>query len=83
MPMAECGNDLSLWTVDQLKAFLREHRVPLSGNKAELVRKVADIFATDNLEKEIEAVPFQAVEYSPPPSFNDLPDAGWVSEVFL
>ena len=54
--MAECNNMFVSWTVDQLKAFLQERRVPLSGNKSELVRKVADIFATDSLENEIETV---------------------------
>ena len=39
-----------LW--DQLKAFLRERRIPLAGNKAELVKKVADIVYTDSLEEE-------------------------------
>ena len=58
-----------------VEGFLREHRVPLSGNKAELVRKVTDIFATDNLERETKVITFQPVEYSSP-NFNDLPDAG-------
>ena len=44
------------------------------------MRKVADTFAMDNLENEIDAVPFDSVEYSSPPSFNDLPGAGWVCE---
>ena len=62
--MAECRNEFVSWTVDQLKVFLRVRRIPLSGNKAELVKKVADIFATDSLENEIEAVPFDSVEFS-------------------
>ena len=38
---------------------------------------------TDSLERELEAVPFQSVEYSAPPSFSCLPSAGnWVSEGF-
>ena len=80
--MAECGNEFVSWTVDQLKAFLRERQIPLSGNKTELVKKVADMFATDSLENEIEAVPFDSVEYSSPPNFNDLPGAGWASDGF-
>jgi len=38
------------WTVDQLKAFLRERWVPLSGNKEQLVKQVADTVATNDLE---------------------------------
>ena len=76
--MAECGNEFVSWTVDLLKAFLRERRIPLSGNKAELVKKAADIFTTDSLENEIEAVPFDSVEYSSLPNFNDLPGAAWM-----
>ena len=79
--MAESGNRFSSWRVDQLKDFLRDRRIPLSGNNAELVRKVTDIFETDSLENEIGAVPFQSVEFSPPPSFNDLP-ATWLTEGF-
>ena len=78
--MVECDNGFVSWTIDQLKAFLQEHRVPLSGNKSELVRKVTDIFMTDSLENEIEAVPFEFMEYSSPPNFNDLSVAGWSSE---
>jgi len=55
--MAESGNCFSSWTVDQMKDFVRDRRIPVSGNKAELVRKVSDIFYTDSLENEIGAVP--------------------------
>ena len=34
-----------------MKAFLRERRIPLSGNKEELVKKVSDIVYTDRLPK--------------------------------
>jgi len=81
--MAECPNNVSLWTVQQLKDFLQERNINLSGNKPELVSKVTDIIVTDNLERELEAVPFQSVEYSAPPSFSGLPNAAnWVSERF-
>jgi len=46
------------------------------------VRKVSDISYTDSLENEIGAVPFQSVEFSPPPSFNELPSSTWISEGF-
>ena len=51
--MAESVELYRSCTVDQLKAFLRERRVPLSGNKEQLVKKVADIVATDDLEGQI------------------------------
>ena len=83
--MAECENEFALWTVDQLisKPVL-SLRMPntLSGNKAELERKVADIFAMDSLENETEAVPFESVKYFCLPNFNNLPGAGWASEGF-
>ena len=44
-----------------LKDFLRDRRIPLSGNKAELVRKVSDIFETDSLENDIGAVPYSTI----------------------
>jgi len=50
--MAESGNRFSSWTVDQLKDFLQDCQIPVSGNKAELVRKVSDIFYTDSLEEQ-------------------------------
>ena len=64
--MAEGVELYRSWTVDQLKAFLRERRIPLSGNKEELVKKVSDIVYTDRLEEELEATPFEGVEYAPP-----------------
>ena len=60
--MAESVYNVDSWTVEQLKEFLRDRNINLSGNKSELVRKVADIIATDDLENELEALPFQSVE---------------------
>ena len=51
--MAEGVELYRSWTVDQLKAFLRELWIPLSGNKEELVKKVTDIVYTDKLEEEL------------------------------
>ena len=68
--------------MDQLKAFLRERWIPLVGNKAELVKKVADIAYTDRLEEEIEATTFQCVEYAPPLNFEQLPSDGWTVDDF-
>ena len=62
--MAESDESYRSWTVEQLKAFLRERRIPLSGNKKELVQKVTDIVHTDRLEEDIKAIPFQITELS-------------------
>ena len=71
------------WTVDQLKAFLRDKHVPLSGNKEHLVKKVADIIATDDLEGQIQAVPFQRNDYPSPPEFTELPNSTtWTGDNF-
>ena len=80
--MAEGEELYRSWTVDQLKTFLREWRIPLAGNKAELVKKVTDIAYTDRLEEEIEATTFQCVEYAPPPNFEQLPSDGWTGDDF-
>ena len=81
--MAGRGELYCSWTVDQLKAFLRERRVPLSGNKEQLVRKVLDIVETDELEGQIQAVPFQRLEYPSPPEFSELSnDVTWTTDDF-
>ena len=80
--MAEGVELYRSWTVDQLKTFLRERRIPLTGNKAELVQKVADVVYTDRLEEEIEATAFQCVTYTSPPSFEQLPADGWTGDDF-
>ena len=80
--MAEGVDEYRSWTVDQLKTFLRERRIPLTGNKEELVKKVVDIIYTDRLEEEIEASPFQSVEYPSPPRFDELSSDNWVSDDF-
>ena len=81
--MAESVELYRSWTVDQLKAFLRERWVPLSGNKEQLVKKVADIVATDDLEGQIQAVPFQRTEYPSPPEFSELSnDLNWTGDGF-
>ena len=60
--MAEGVEQYCLWSVDQLKSFLRERRIPLTGNKEELIKKVADIIYIDKLEEEIETLPYQCVD---------------------
>jgi len=78
--MAECDTSYSSWTVEQLKAFLRERLIPLSGNKKELAQKVSDIAHTDRLEEDIEALPFQNAEFSPLPSFDELLNDHWIGD---
>lgn len=80
--MAEGVESYRSWTVDQLKAFLRQRQIPLSGNKEELIKKVSDIVYTDRLEEELEATQFEGVEYAPPPSFDQLPSDGWIGDDF-
>ena len=81
--MAEGTNNVNSWTAEQLKEFLHDRNISLAGNKAELVRKVSDIIATDDLERDLEALPFQTVDYPMPPSFNDLSAAtDWATEGF-
>ena len=49
----------------------------------ELVRKVSDIISTDDLERDLGALPFQTMDYPMPPSFNDLSVAtDWATEGF-
>ena len=78
--MAEYDTSYSSWTVEQLKAFLRERRILLSGNKKELVQKVLDIAHTDRLEEDIKALPFQNAQFSPPPSFDELANDHWIGD---
>ena len=60
--MAEGVEEYHLWAVDQLKTFLRGlHSLQLETRKT--CQKVVDIVYTDRLEEEIEASPFQSVEY--------------------
>jgi len=50
--MVESVNNVDSWTVEQQTAFLRNLNINLSGNKLELLRKVADIIDTDDSENE-------------------------------
>ena len=73
--MAECGNKFVLWMVDQLKMFLREQLIPLSGSKVKLMKKVADIFTTDSLENEIERQ-YHLNQWSTPPHLTSMTSQG-------
>ena len=79
--MAEGVEGYLKWTVEQLKDFLRQRRIPLTGNKADLAEKVYDIVQTDKLE-ELEAVPFQCADFPTPPGFIELPKENWTEDDF-
>ena len=80
--MAEGVESYQKWTVEEVKDFLRQRRIPLTGNKVELVKKVYDIAQTDYLEEELEAVPFQCANFPAPPGFTELPNENWIEDDF-
>ena len=80
--MAEGVEVYRTWTVEQLKDFLCWQRIPLTGNKEELVKKVYDIVQTDSLEEEHQAEPFHCVEFPAPPGFSELPNDYWSEDDF-
>ena len=49
------------WTVEELKSFLREHHLPVTGVKSELLKRVEDCYDTMFFEEEFGLVPFQVV----------------------
>lgn len=75
---------LSSWTVDLLKDFLREHHLPVTGVKAELVKRVGDCFDTMFFEAELDVKPFQQFhsESLVVPRFDSLPQGPWSKENF-
>jgi len=80
--MAECDESYHSWTVEQLKAFLRERRVPLLGNKKDLLKKVTDIVHKARLKEDIKAQLFQNAEFSLQPSFDKLPTDGTMTSLW-
>ena len=50
---------MTTWTVDQLKDFLRDHHVPVTVTKSELVNRVGACYETEFLESELYVVPLQ------------------------
>ena len=75
---------LSSWTVEQLKDYLRENNLPLSGNKAELVSRVSACLDTTFFEAELRVQPFQKFnnEGNDVPRFESLPLGSWSKENF-
>lgn len=66
---------LTTWTVDQLKVFLGDRRLPVTGVKLELVNRVRACYDTEFLESELEIVPFQQFPSDMPvPKFDSLPE---------
>ena len=56
-----------------VERFLHERRLPISGIKSNPVRTLADSIASEYLEAELDAVPFQGVESEPSASPFDAP----------
>ena len=48
-----------------VERFLHERHLPISGMKGNPVRTLADSIASEYLEAELDAVPFQGVESEP------------------
>ena len=69
---------LTTWTVNQLKDFVRDHHLPVTGVKLELVNRVGACYDT---ESELKVVPFQQFPSDTPvPKFGSLPEIPWRQE---
>ena len=71
-------------TVEQLKDFLREHHLPVTVIKAELLRRVEGYIDITFFKAELDVQAFQHF-YSDSvaaPSFNCLPQGPWEKENF-
>ncbi len=75
---------LTSWTVDQLKEYLKEHHVPVTGVKSELVKRVKNCVDILFYEEELNAKTFQQFHSSSnvPPSFDSIPKGPWSKENF-
>jgi len=75
---------LTSWTVDQLKEYLKEHHLPVTGVKSELVKRVKDCVDILFYEEELNAKTFQQFHSSSsvPPSFDSIPKGPWSKENF-
>ena len=56
-----------------VERFLHERHLPIRGMKGNPVRTLADSIASEDLEAELDAVPFQGVESEPSVSPFDAP----------
>ena len=67
-------------TVADLKSFLAKNKLPITGNKGELVDRVRYFEETEDLEDAIEAGAFVDLTVADAPTFEQLPIEGWTSE---
>ena len=67
----------SLWTVEQLKIYLKEKELPVSGQKNKLVKRVVDFQEVEALQAELGAVAFQNLSVPAALPFESLPNSGW------
>ena len=67
----------SLWTVEQLKIYLKEKELPVSGQKNELVKRVVDFQEVEALQAELGAVVFQNLSVPAALPLESLPNSGW------
>ena len=65
----------SLWTVEQLKIYLKEKELPVSGQKNKLVKRVVDFQEVEALQAELGA--FQNLSVPAALPFESLPNSGW------
>ena len=65
------------WTVEQLKIYLKEKELPVSGQKNELVKRVVDFQEAEALQAELGAVAFQNLSVPAALPFEGLPNSGW------
>ena len=66
-----------LWTVEQLKIYLKEKELPVSSRKNELVKRVVDFQEAEALQAELGAVVFQNLSVPAALPFESLPNSGW------
>lgn len=72
------------WNVEQLKDYLREYHLPVTGVKSELIQRIRDCLDTRFLETEIGANTFQHFHDDKAifPEFTSLPEGPWREEDF-
>lgn len=79
MALASETGPLLSWNVQQLKDYLREHHLPLTGVKSDLAERVRDCLDTSFLETEMGAKSFQHFHDDSVvlPAFTSLPEGPW------
>ena len=69
-------------TVLELKVLLKEHKLPVTGSKDELITRVTDFYETNCLEEDIDVKALQNIVVPDAPLFSSLPDDGWKRDNF-